>query len=95
MGGTKRYNEQIENFRAGRTSDKKSDSFRVLNRGNIKEIYSYNTPIAFEGKDKNIYMTKQKYSQTTSTQQGVIRNNLKPIELEPSEFEKKRMEMFN
>lgn len=90
MGGSKRYEEQVEAFKEGKNSQRKSDSLWVSKGDNYKEMYSYNTPIAFEDKDGQVYLNKDKYSQTTSVQQGVIRRELNPTELSGNEFEEKR-----
>lgn len=96
MGGSKRYEEQVEHFKEGKTSHRKSDSLSVYaDKDRPKEIYSYNTAIAFQDKDGKVYLNKGKYSQTTSVQQNVIRRKLNPEELTTEEFEKKRKELYN
>ncbi len=97
MAGNKRYYEQVEAFKEGKTSARKSDSLSVYagDERKPKEIYSYNTAIAFQDKDGKVYLNKNKYSVTTSAQQNVIRSKLNPVELETSEFEKKRKEAWS
>lgn len=96
MGGSKRYEEQVEYFKEGKTSHRKSNSLSVYaDKDRLKELYSYDTPIAFEDKEGKVYLNKGKYSQTTSVQQNVIRRKLNPEELSTEEFEKKRREVYH
>lgn len=60
----------------------KTSNNSISTSGDGKTLYSYNTPIAYKEDSGQMYLNKDKYSVTTSSQQNIFRQEAKGKEFE-------------
>jgi hypothetical protein len=67
----------------------KASSLSIQKTGKGTALYSYTTPIAYKDDKGNIFMTKKKFSQSTSTQHSALKRNCFVKELDNDEYKNK------